>query len=140
MAVSPVVLLNNVSEVGFGPIIEMGETPVEFVGFAIEPSQGAQVNSIETIGAGVLLQYSHDASFPQPPDGHDANWATGLIAIVPLLVFNPEQDPAPQDVVHMWISEVQNYKAGQPVVYPYMRAKLLAPLSAGTVKVEFYFR
>lgn len=140
MPTSPVVLLDDASEVGFGPIINMGEVPVEFVAFAIEPSSDAAVDSAVTIGEGILIQYSHDSSFPQPPEGHETNWATGKIALLPLLVENPENDEAPQLISNMWLSDVQSYKSGQPVVYPYMRAKLLAPLSAGTVKVEFYFR
>lgn len=140
MAVSPVVLLDNVSEAGFGPIVEMGEVPVEFVGFVVEPSDGAQVDSVGTVGEGILIQCSHSPAFPQPLEGHVANWATGLVAMLPLLVENPEGNPAPQDITHLWVADVEGCKAGQPIVWPYMRAKLMSSLSAGTVKVKLYFK
>lgn len=139
MAVSPVKLLDAADEVGFGPIINMGETPVKFVAFAVEPSSDATIDSQGGIAQGIMVQYSHDASFPQPAEGHDMNWATGFVTYLPLSVQNPEGNPAPQNLINFWTYETPGTTHGQSVVYPYMRAKLLEPLVAGTVTVEFYF-
>ena len=139
MALTTVTLLNAVSAVGFGSIVTIGETPIKFGALCLLPSEDAEIDFSETVGMGVQVQYSFDANFPQPAEGHEANWATGLVAVIPLVVNNPSQHPAPQTVVNLWLPEIQNVQRGMMVCYPYMRAKLLCPISTGTVTVKFYY-
>lgn len=139
MAITTVTLLNAVSAVGFGPIVTIGETPIKFGALALVPSSDATIDFSETVGLGVMVQFSYDATFPQPAEGHDFNWATGLVCVLPLLISNPAQDPAPQALINQWLPEIQNVQKGMLVQYPYMRAKLLSPLESGTVTVKFYY-
>ena len=139
MATSPVTLLDAVDAVGFGAINDLGTAPIRFIGISVEPSSDATIDSVGTVGEGIMIQCSTDATFPQPVEGHDSNHATSLVALLPLLVENPEGDPAPQSLVRMWIPDISGVDQEDLVRYPYMRAKLLTPLEAGTVTVKFYF-
>ena len=139
MATSPVTLLDAVDAVGFGSIIDLGIAPIRFIGFSVEPSSDAQIDSVGTVGEGILIQSSLSATFPQPAEGHQSNYATTLIDVLPLFVENPEGNPAPQALVRIWLPVVREVVSGQLVVYPYIRAKLLSPLDSGTVTVKFHF-
>jgi len=139
MPVSPIVLLDAVSQVGFGPIINMGDAPIRPILWRVEPSPDAQINNDGGITNGILIQYSTDASFPQPPEGHFANQVTRRLCMLPVDVNNPEGNPAPQGLIGYFQYEVENIPMGQTIVLPYLRAKLLYPLSQGTITVKFFF-
>lgn len=139
MATSPVVLLDAADAVGFGPIVNMGATPFRALFWTVEPSDDATANEVGGVTQGVMIQYSFDAAFPQPPEGHTTNWATGLITYLPITIDNPEGAVAPQAVANYINTDVQSLYHGQKVVYPYLRAKLLVPLVTGTITVKFYF-
>lgn len=139
MPVSPVVLLDQVSAVGFGPIINMGDAPIRPILWRLEPSEDAQINNDGGITEGILIQWSIDPSFAQPPDGHASNAATSRLFMFPLDVINPEGNPAPQNVIGKFAYEVESVPLGQLLVFPYLRAKLLYPLSQGTVSLKFFF-
>src|SRR5262245_35258923 len=99
MAKSPLVLLNQVSQVGFGPVFDLEDRPILPLFFRVEPSADALVDSaVET--AAFRIQYSLDSSFTATipsDDPTDSPRTAGITEFPFVLVGNgPNQYLAPK--------------------------------------------
>jgi len=136
---SPIILLDRVSSVGFGPVVDLEERTIEPILWSLEPSANAKVQASGNVLNAIELYYALDEQGPWVVDVEGYGTRCGRVFRLPLVASNPQAaaPPIPLSIAH-W-AEVPNVPMGRKWIFPYLRARLLVPLVSGTVTLKFFF-
>lgn len=136
---SPIVLLDRVSAVGLGPVIDMREQVIEPVLWSIEPSANAKIDT--SVGMNdaieILCGLDEESAWTVNVEGYGVRCLR--VARMPVIASNPSGLPQPVSVSYVQHPDVELVPGGRKWMFPFLRARLKVPLAAGTLTLKFFF-